>query len=76
MDMFLFHFRTKDSDTHAMCTCGRHRMVTETSKTTNFQAHFFYNTFLYWLANLLIDKAFCIGKFFQAGERNQRNKQP
>ena len=45
---------------------GRHRMVTETSKIINFQAHFFYNMFLYRLANLLIDTT-----FFQADERNQ-----
>ena len=38
---------------------------------TNFQAHFFYNTFLYWLANLLIDITSYIGKFFQASERIQ-----
>ena len=31
-----------------MYTHGRHMMVTETSKTTNFQACLFYNTFLYW----------------------------
>ena len=36
-------------------TRGCHRMVTETSKTANFLACFFYNMFLYWLANLLID---------------------
>ena len=35
-----------------MLTRGRHRMVTKTSKTTNFRARFFYNTFLCWLANL------------------------
>ena len=28
-----------------MRTRGRQTMVTETSKTTNFQAHFFYNMF-------------------------------
>ena len=52
-------------------TRGHHRMVAETSKITNFQARFFYNTFLYWLANLLIDITSCIGKFFQASKRNQ-----
>ena len=41
-----------------MRTGGCHTMVTETSKTTNFRARFFYNTFLYWLANLLIDITF------------------
>ena len=52
-------------------TRGHHRMATETSKTTNFQAHFFYNTFLYWLANLLIDVTFLYWQGFRAGERNQ-----
>ena len=40
-----------------MCTPDCHRMVTETSKTTNFQARFL-NTFSYWLANLLINITF------------------
>ena len=44
-----------------MRTRSRDTMVTEISKTTNFRAHFFYNTFLYWLANLLIN----IYNFFQ-----------
>ena len=57
-----------------MCTCD-HRMVTKTSKTANYRAHFFYNTFLYWLANLLIDITFLYWQIFQAGERNQRNSQ-
>ena len=35
-----------------MHTLDCHRMVTETNKTANFQAHSFYNTFLYWLVNL------------------------
>ena len=30
-----------------MCTHDRQMMVTETSKTTNFWVHFFYNMFLY-----------------------------
>ena len=41
-----------------MCTHGRHRMVTGTRKTTNVRARFFYGTFIYWLANLLIDPTF------------------
>ena len=32
-----------------MHTHGHQTMVTESSKTTNFWAHFFYNMFLYWL---------------------------
>ena len=47
-----------------MHTRGRHRMVTETSKATNFQARFFYNTFLYWLANLLINNNFLYWQVF------------
>ena len=43
-----------------MHTCGHHMMVTETSRTTNLRACFFYNTFLYWLANLLIGITFFI----------------
>ena len=39
-------------------THGRHTMVPETSQTTSFSAHFFYNTFLYLLTNLLIDVTF------------------
>ena len=41
-----------------MRTHGRHKMVTENSKTTNFRAHFLYNTSVYWLANLLIKITF------------------
>ena len=47
-----------------MHTCGHHRMTTETSKTTNFRARFFYNTFLYWLANLVIDITFLYWQVF------------
>ena len=61
-----------------MRTRDHHRMATETSKTTNFQARFFYKTFLYWLANLRTYRCnfFILASFFQAGERNQRNNQP
>ena len=37
-----------------MRTRGYHIMVPETSQITNFQARFFYNTFLYSLTNLPI----------------------
>ena len=37
---------------------GTLKMVIETSKTTNFQACFFYIAFLYWLTNLLISITF------------------
>ena len=47
-----------------MYTRGRHTMVTETSKTTNFQARLFYNTILYSLANLLIDITFLYWQVF------------
>ena len=47
-----------------MRTRGCHRMVTETTKITNFRACFFYNTFLYWLANLLIDITFLYWQVF------------
>ena len=47
-----------------VCTHGRHTTVRETSQTINFLAHFFYNTFLYWLANLLIDIAFFYWQVF------------
>ena len=40
-----------------MHTRGHHRMATDTSKTTNFRARFFY-TVLYLLANLLINITF------------------
>ena len=58
-----------------MCIRGRHRMVTETSKTTNFRACFFLTHFSYWLANLLIDIIFALASYFQTDERNQRNNQ-
>ena len=58
-----------------MCirTRGCHRMVIENSKTTNFRAHFFSNTFLYWLANLLIDITFLYWQVFfsQVKETNK-----
>ena len=47
-----------------MRTRDHHRMVTETSKATNFQARFFYNTFLYWLTNLLINNNFLYWQVF------------
>ena len=50
-----------------MRTCAHHRMVTETSKTTNFRAHLFYNMFLYWLANLPIDITFLYWQIFSGG---------
>ena len=37
-----------------MWTCGTLKTVAVTSKTTNFQARFFYSAFLYWLTSLLI----------------------
>ena len=41
-------FLPKDSSTHVyMRTHGRQTMVTETSKTTNYKACFFYNIYLY-----------------------------
>ena len=55
-----------------MRTHGCHRMVTEASKTTNFRAHFFITRFyIGWQTDI----TFCIGKFFQAGERNQQSHQ-
>ena len=60
-----------------MRTRGHHRMVTETSKATNFQAHFFYNTFIYWLTNPLINNNFFVlASIFQVGESNQQYNQP
>ena len=60
-----------------MRTRGHHRMVTETSKATNFQARFFYNMFLYWLANPLINNNFLVlASIFQVGESNQEYNQP
>ena len=41
-----------------MWTHATLKMETETSKTTNFQACFLYNTFLYWLTNLFITITF------------------
>ena len=52
-----------------MRICDRHMMVTETSKTTNFQTHFFYNK----LANLLIDINFF---YWQVFSGNQQSNQP
>ena len=51
------------------------KTVTETSKTTNLQACFFYNTFLYWLTSLLIIITFLYQQDFQAGE-TKPTKQP
>ena len=49
-----------------MCTRthGRHTMVPETSQTTSFSAHFFYNTFLYLLTNLFINVTFLYWQVF------------
>ena len=50
-----------------MRTCGHHTTVTETSQTINFRAHFFYNTLLYWLANLSMThryNSFILASFF------------
>ena len=43
-----------------MCTLGHHRVITETNKTTNFRARFFYNMFLYWLVYYTDGTIFCI----------------
>ena len=51
-----------------------HTMVKEICRTTSFQTHFFYNTFLYWLTNLLIAILSSIGKLFQVG-KNKSTKQ-
>ena len=52
-----------------ICTRGHHTMVTETSKTANFQIHF-YNMFL--LLNLLINITFLYWKVFrQVKETNE-----
>ena len=55
-----------------MRTSGIHVMVAETQKTTNLRAHFFYNTFLYWLIYLHIVISLV---YFQVGE-NKPIKQP
>ena len=47
-----------------MCIHGCQMIVIETSKTTNFWAHFFYNTFLYWLTILFIGIAFFYWQFY------------
>ena len=47
-----------------MHTHGRHTMVPETSQTTSFSAHFFYNTSLYLLTNLFIDVTFLYWQVF------------
>ena len=75
--MFLLHFQTKDTDMHAYVPSGTLKMVTETSKTTNFQAHVFYNAFLYWLTNLLIAITFLclLVNFFRLVKQNQQNNQ-
>ena len=69
IDLFLLHFQTKDSHTHvyAHYTCDHHRMVTEISKTANFQACFFYNLIIYWLTNLLIHITFLYWQVFSGG---------
>ena len=58
-------------------THGRHTMVPETSQTTSFSARFFYNTFLYFI-NKPVHRCnlFVSASFLQAGDGNQRNKQP
>ena len=52
-----------------MCTHGHQMMVTETNKTTNFYASFFYNMFLYWKVIPLIGITFFCWQvlFRQAG---------
>ena len=65
---FSFAFKQRILIYMRIRTCGSHTMVTETSKTTNFQVCFLYNAFLYWLTNLLITITFLYQQFFQAGE--------
>ena len=51
---FCSTFKQRIAIRMCMRTHGRHMMVTETSKTINFQSCFFHNTFLYWLTTLLV----------------------
>ena len=45
-------------------TDGRHTLVPETSQTTSFSAHFFYNTFLNVLTNPFFDVTFLYWQVF------------
>ena len=45
-------------------THGRHTLVPETSQTTSFSAHLFYNTFLNVLTNPFIDVTFLYWQVF------------
>ena len=65
-----FHFQTKHSDTHASThswSSNNAYMVTETSKTINFWACFFYNMFLYWIAIPFISIMFLCWQVFSGG---------
>ena len=44
-----FHFQQRIAIRMRLRAHGHQMMVTETSKTTNFWACFFYNMFLYWI---------------------------
>ena len=58
-----------------MRTRGRHRLVTEISKTANFRAYFFYNMFIILVSKPTHPYNFLYWQVFQAGERNQRSNQ-
>ena len=69
-NLFSFHFQTKHSNTHAPThswSSNNAYMVTETSKTINFWACFFYNMFLYWIAIPFISIMFLCWQVFSGG---------
>ena len=49
-NLFLFHFQTKDSDTHAYAYPWSSNDGDRNQQTTNFWACLFYNMFLYRIA--------------------------
>ena len=67
-NLFLVCFQTKDNDTYAYVDLWLSHDGDRNQQDNQLWARFFYNTFFYWLTNLLI------GKFIQVGE-NKPTKQ-
>ena len=62
----------RDSNTHEYAHSWSSQDSDRNQQNNQLSSPFLYNTFLYWLANLLIDITFCIGKFFrQVKETNE-----
>ena len=72
-NLFLIHFQTKDSDTHAYAHSWSSHHSARNQPNNQLFARFFYNTSLYLLTSLFIDVTFLYWQVFfrQVRETNE-----